>query len=190
MSVVIAIKSDGVVYMGADSCTSSYGGDSKDNTALGGNAKIVKRDDGLLIGTVGKCSQLKACIYNDELFQFDEGEKLTKKWIVTKFLPKLREALQKDNMLAPNGSFEFSLILAKGDALYKMTGEQYVYEVNDYVVAGSGGAPAIATIANKNQPIEDRVLTALRSAAQFDAYVSAPFVLYNTKDLEYREVKA
>lgn len=184
MSVVVAICHDGAVYLGADSATTTSNG--KRSYALGRLSKILRPDENLLVGSTGSAFVKQLLLGNPELLKVGDGG-LNRRWLATEFLPRFREKCREMDQAPDDRVLETDLFIAQGDTLYTFVSDS-IYRVNDCTAMGSGCEYAIGTLTDESLSIEDRILGALRAAAEYDEAVESPFVLINTKDLIYKEV--
>ncbi|MBO4534451.1 MAG: hypothetical protein J5755_00775, partial [Clostridia bacterium] len=112
MSVVVALKQDGVIYMGADTaCTSGL----TYNTVRGSLAKLSKIGH-TLIGFTGDSCARQVIIGHPEILACGE-EGLTRRWIVTQFIPKYRELCREMGWLKENEMLSTDVFLAQKDTL-------------------------------------------------------------------------
>lgn len=190
MSLVIAEIKDGVVYMGADTLK-SYKDDVYSNRCESKH-KIKKMPFGVLIGTVGLVSVTDVFCAHKEWFADLEHEKLTKEFLVTKIIPKLYCELKERGELkeeAPAG-INNSFLVAQGDRLFAIRSNFFVQTVPTSDAIGCGEAAAFAVNAlDKNAPVRDRMLRALRLASDCSDAVGAPYIFIDTKSQEYEIVE-
>jgi len=183
MSVVVAICQDGVVYMGADTATTKDAG--RRSYALGPLAKIMRMEDNVLVGSTGSAVVKQLLMGHPELLRWgDEG--LDRRWFSTEFIPHFREVCQEMGW-ATDGVLDNDLFVAQGGKLLTFISDT-IARVSDCVAMGSGACYALSALKDESLSIEDRILEALRAAAEFDEAVDKPFVLINTQDMTYKEV--
>ena len=184
MSLVIAEIKDGVVYMGADTQVSS--GETKRNFTAEPNLKINRMPGGVLLGEVGAVRVSNILINFKEWFAPLEKEPLTKKFLVTKLLPKFYNELKKRELLRREhiSGFEGSFLLAQADKLFLINGNFTVSQVPHFDTIGAGNDAAYATYQlMKDAPVREKMLTSLRLASEYDLSISAPYVFCDTKSL-------
>ena len=187
MSVVVAIKSDGVVYMGCDTQTTR--GKDNENRLQEADFKINKLSNGMLIGCCGMVAAEQSVRFDESIFDF-QGDSLTKKDIVNNIIPRIKSKL-KNAALDDNKDEEMpvSFTIAHKDKLFVILTDFLVLGIEDYCAEGSGLFCACASLADKNLPIRERLLAAMRASAKYCASVGKPFVLVDTKKLQYEIVE-
>jgi ATP-dependent protease HslVU (ClpYQ) peptidase subunit len=186
MSVIVAVKENDVVYMGADSQTSIGG--NKIHVLNESGFKIVRQDNGVPVGMCGDVGGHNAVTTEKNFVSLDENGMLTKKHIVNEIIPKLLSPSLKlyDEK---KQDLSISLILAFKDKLYKIMSNLTVIKCNTHTSSGSGKSYTRYDLyAHSELPVKERIVKALRSSANRDASVGAPFVLIDTKNLEYEIV--
>ena len=186
MSVVIAAKENGIVYMGADTRTST--GSSCKSYLQETNYKITKLSNGILIGHSGKvrASQEFERIFT-RLYKLDPEKGLTKKDIVTKIIPVVRgqfEALElfdKDRYIV-----ELRVLIAYKDKLIYIDNDLTVWDCGCMAI-GIGDQNGLGFVINRGgKDVCEAILEGLRYATKSMNYIGAPYVLINSKDLEYK----
>lgn len=191
MSLVVAFKRDGVVYMGAD--TQSTCGSTISRTLNEGGFKITRLPNGMLVGVCGRVKGHQKIIAQKHWFDIPEGDTLSKRYIVKNIIPEL-SVLMKDlneDKDAHNSSMEVSILIAWQDKMFVISRNYKVFECETYAAIGSGDDYSkykLSQIGEKDD-INEGLLNALRTGAHFDSMVSAPFVLIDTKDREYKIVE-
>ncbi len=188
MSVIIAVKKDGYVYLGADSQTSA--GSKKFNGLTETNFKIIKLDNGILLGFCGKVVAKQYLLGKKEIFTLDENGNLTTKHIVNKIIPELVEDLPS---IGEEGSnyMNVSIIMAYKDCLFKIDTDFCVCTATDYVVTGCGSEYVdYSMYIHKDKPVQERILKSLIASAKKSTGVSGPYVFIDTKEKEYKIVDA
>lgn len=188
MSVVVAIKKDGVVYMGADTQTTS--GIQRRNYLKESNLKIATFDNGMIIGHVGAVSRKSILFHSKNIIPKLKipKEGLTKKVICEQLIPMLRDQdvfFDKDE-----AEVDASMLIGYGDKLFRVRNES-VTEINEYSCIGSGVDFAWAVMEIYHERLDPVSLLdkAMRASANKIPSVSGPFVFVNTKDrkIEVRE---
>lgn len=186
MTVIVALEKDGVVYMGADTCTST--GKRKENVAQGEFGKIAIMPNGLFVGVSGLVRSHQLLLSHSELFSFAD-DKLTKEGIIRSFLPQMIALFkEKKEMEEDDIDLPVSLLLAKDSDLFVITSSLKVFRVRDFAI-GSGGSYAFAALRDESETVENRLLNGMRLAEKFETGVSAPFVLVDTKEKTIKEVR-
>lgn len=186
MSVVVAIKKDGVVYIGADTQTTT--GSAKANYTKESNLKIITLENGIVLGHVGAVARKNIFFHSKNVFpKLKLKNGLTKEVIVEQLLPLLK----KDKVFCnDDGHVEISAVLAYKDRLFKIKNE-VVTEIGRYCAIGAGYDFAWAHLEDgwkKHDPVS-LLHKALDASARNIPSVSAPFVVVNTKDLSIEVIK-
>ena len=182
MSVVIAVKENGVIYMGTDTQVTS--GNKKENELNKNSFKIALLDNGLLVGVCGNYGLKQQIIADKSIFTLDENNMLTKQHIVKNIIPKLSYWVKKSD--TNNTELEVSFLLSHKDNLYFIGHELNVIKINNFAKIGSGkGCVDYALSCFTHLPIKERVLKALVESANITEGVSGPYVLIDTKHKEF-----
>lgn len=193
MSVVVAIKKDGVVYMGADSQVSRGG--TRTTLSNPNNYKIWKvRDvDNCLMGAVGSLRSSNIIKVCDDLVPeiVDIKDSVNFRFVVRSLVPHLMEELNEYNALGkdrdemPNMDAEF--LFAYHDRLYYIGANGAAIEVDDFHAIGSGMNEAVGsliTTVDEKDPVK-RIQSAIKASASRDIYVDYPIVISNTEDSQF-----
>ena len=115
MSVIVAIKENGVVYMGADSQTTT--GRRKRNGLNETAFKITRLENGMLVGFCGRVAAKQAILSMEDVFVLDKEGGLNKKHIVKEIVPKLVDKMQLIGD-EDSGALDVCILLAYKDKLY------------------------------------------------------------------------
>ena len=186
MSVIVAVKENGVVYMGADSQTTA--GRRKYSYLNETSFKVTRLDNGMLIGFCGGVSAKQAVMAIDGLFTLNAQGELTKKHIVQEIVPKLVDKMEQIGD-EESGALKVSILLAHKDKLYRITANLDVISLNEYGRSGAGADYVnYALTERKDLPVRERILKALVESARRTESVSGPYVLIDTNKLEYEIV--
>ena len=81
-----------------------------------------------------------------------------------------------------------SMLLAKGGDLFLVLDSKQVYRTRK-VALGCGAPYARVALSDEKESVENRLLNGMRLSTTFDSAVCEPYVLVNTKDMEFVEVK-
>lgn len=180
MSVIVAIKENGVVYMGAD--TQSTAGNAKQNFLNETAFKIVRLNNGMLIGFCGKVITRQAILAVKKTFVLNQEGGLDKKHIVREIVPKLVEIADLEGVDTINGS----LLLAYKDKLYEITSDFDVISLNECGNLGGGRDYTNWYLFGiKDLPVRERILKALTANARRTKSVSGPYILIDTLNRKY-----
>ena len=192
MSVVVAIKKDGKVYMGADSQVSKGG--TRLSLTNPNNYKIwkVKGVDNCLMGSVGNLRD--ACVVRvmrGLVREIDAiKDEVDFEYVVGRIVPMIREELIDYGYIKKDGVFEgfdSSFLFAYQDKLYYINSDASVIEIDDCIAIGSGSSEAIGSLLT-SMNIEDskeRIIKAIKSSATHDIYVDYPIILSDTESTEF-----
>lgn len=178
MSVVIGIKTDGKVYIGADSCTTNSGMKFIDKHQL--NNKIVKFSNGLIIGHTGRRRTFD--VVKTMNIQFNGV--LDHKYLVRYFIPKLLDELKTFGYLDEDEHFEqieSRFIVAYQDKMFVIASDTSVREVDDFATIGSGESEAFGSVyTTKEENPEIIIRDAIKATSMHDECVSMPAIIMNT----------
>lgn len=192
MSVVVAIKKDGKVYMGADSQVSKGG--TRLSLTNPNNYKIwkVKGVENCLMGSVGNLRD--ACVVRvmrGLVREIDAiKDEVDFEYVVGRIVPMIREELIDYGYIKKDGVFEgfdSSFLFAYQDKLYYINSDASVIEIDDCIAIGSGSSEAIGSLLT-SMNIEDskeRIIKAIKSSATHDIYVDYPIILSDTASTNF-----
>lgn len=193
MSVVVAIKKDGKVFIGADSQATKGG--SRISLSNPNNYKIwkVKGVENCIMGAVGLVRD--TCfikVMNDLVREIDVlHDEIDYEYIINRIQPKIidelleRKSIKQDN---PYGSLESKFIFAYKEKLFTI---EYgaVIEHDDFVSLGSGECEAIGSLLSTDeQEPRERIIKAIKASATSDIYVDYPIVITNTESTEFEVI--
>lgn len=191
MSLVVAFKKDGVVYMGAD--TQSTCGSTISRALNESGFKITRLANVILVGICGSVKGHQKIIAQKHWFDIPEGETLSKRYIVKNIIPELCNLMNdiNEDKDARNSSMEVSILIARQDKMFVISHDYAVYECETYTAIGAGYNYSKYSLSQigESDDINEGILKALRAGARFDSTVSAPYVLIDTKDKEYKIVE-
>ena len=186
MSVIVAVKENGTIYMGADSQTTT--GRRKRNGLNETSFKITRLENGMLVGFCGKVAAKQAILSMEDVFVLDKEGGINKKHIVKEIVPKLVDKMQLIGD-EDSGALDVSILLAYKDKLYRITSGLDVLNLNEY---GRSGAGADFTnwylFGEKNLSIRERILKALVASAKRTESVGGPYVLIDTQNQKFEVV--
>ena len=191
--ILIAMKKGDTIYMGTD--TRIIVGDSKRNEISECNCKIQKLENGMLLGVTGERIEKQTLIAYSEIFTLDKKGQLTRRHIIKEIIPKLMEMLAEEELLVEKeGEMPYmkaDICLAYKDVLYEISPGFAVFKYEDYQVVGRESNYAQATIMNTkdSDDINERIIKALDITSVNSYHVGRPYVLIDTKNLEYKFVK-
>lgn len=196
MSVVIAIKENGVTYMAADTQVSF--GDSKRHLKSDSLQKIWAVADipHCIMGGVGLARDLNLIRYcTSELIP--EASVLKNEinvgTIMLNTVPVIFESIRNYTQLVTGCDKDIPIssefVLAYKDKVFDIAPDGTVEEIEDYIAIGSGADAALGSLKHTiDEPIYDRLIKALDAAAESNLYVSEPYVYIDTKDGELMDL--
>ena len=194
MSVVVAIKKDGIIYMGADSQVSRGG--TRSTLSNPNNYKIwAMRDvEHCLMGSVGTLRANNIIkVANDLIPEIvDLKSNVNFNFVVKGLVPRMMDELEEYRILCkdkdgiPHMDAEF--LLAYHESLFYIDRYGSVIEIDDFCAIGSGASEALGSLlssTDEKNPVE-RIKTAIKASAAHDIYVDYPIVISNTEDTEFK----
>lgn len=196
MSVVIAIKENGVTYMAADTQVSF--GDSKRHLKSDSLQKVWAVADipHCIMGGVGLARDLNLIRYcTSELIP--EASVLKNEinvgTIMLNTVPVIFESIRNYTQLVTGCDKDIPIssefVLAYKDKVFDIAPDGTVEEIEDYIAIGSGADAALGSLKHTiDEPVYDRLIKALDAAAESNLYVSEPYVYIDTKDGELMDL--
>lgn len=194
MSVVVAIKEGGKIYLGADSQVTKGG--TRTTLKNPNNYKIWKVDgcDGCIMGHVGNLRDANVIrLLRDVIDDYDEyRNRVGYRFIVKYLVPEIVKTLREANYIKGEGYIDFidsSFLFAYRDKLFMINSDLSVIEVDDYVAIGSGANEAIGSLlSTEGQSPRRRIVKAIKSSAASDIYVDYPIILTDTDKCEFEVI--
>ena len=190
MSVVMAVKQGDRIWFGADTQV-TRGGD-RYNQLSPNDFKVMKFDNGILLSATGETVASQIILAHPEWFTVDEVKGLTKEHIATKIVPKIYETLEAEELLEKDDKgtppiMKCTMLIAYKDKLFEICRDLQVIRYEDYQATGSGSNAVNYGLSriDKSKDINEQLLRLLRISAKHDTNVSAPFILIDTKDLQF-----
>ncbi|MBQ7761447.1 MAG: hypothetical protein IJ400_05260 [Clostridia bacterium] len=177
--MIIALKRDGVVYMGYDTFA-SFDGVSHRMSAKE-NSKIMKKDNGAIVGAAGLIELNNAlrsvdwlCI-KDGVLEYD------------KLLVDLICKFKGQRKLVESAE----LIIAYKDKLFLFRGGVDLFELDDFVISsGTGEMLAFSYLQSSQETDPEKlIIGAFNYASERLTCVGNSLMLINTRDLEFKEAK-
>lgn len=189
MTVAVAFKDGDKVWVGADSQVSSWL--TKGTLSNRNNCKLIipPEEKETVIAITGYAKMLNVLNVQDRFI--DELTYLKNefdyRYVVTKIVPRIFNLfdaygllnINKDN---PNKkSFSGSLIFAHKDKLFKIEGDGFVQEIDDFVSIGSGEFHSHGYL-NEGEEVnkKEAVIKSIKSAIKSASGVGYPIVITNT----------
>ncbi len=191
MSVVVAIKKDGKVFLGCDSQVTIGG--TRATLKNPNNYKIWKVNgaSNCLMGIVGVVRD--ACVIKtmDGLvtdYNIYKNE-INYSFVVNKLVKAIIERLKEVNFLKKDGPFESmdsDFLFAYKDQLYYISGYGAVLEIDDYVAIGCGKNEAVGSLLSTEglDPVE-RIIKSIKASAVNGLYVDYPIILTDTESMKF-----
>ena len=191
MSVVVAIKENGKIYLGCDSQVSSGG--TRTTLKNPNNYKIwnISGLPGCFMGSVGDLRDACLIRTSDEvLTDYDlYRDRVDYSFVVNHMVPTIINLLRDAHFLPSDGPFtamESSYLFAFRNKLYAIHRDGSVIEIDDYVAIGSGKNEAIGSLlSTEGQTPERRIIQAIKASAANDIYVDYPIILVDTEKGEF-----
>ena len=192
MSVVVAIKENGKIVMGADSqCTK---GGTRRSLSNPNNYKIWKvlDSENCLLGHVGLVREANiirvARGLIPEIAQLKGNVDFS--FVVKRLVPTMFEELEDYRIIKKDDSpphFESSFLFAYKDKLFYISSNGTVIEIDDYCTIGSGECEAVGSLlSTEGDPPEERIKKAIKASAANDLYVDYPIVITDTESAEFK----
>lgn len=193
MSVVVAIRDEGKVYLGADSQVTKGG--TRRTLKNPNNYKIWKVNgvDHCLMAHVGNVRDANVIrIISDLVDEFTLlRNKVNFEYVVRDIVPHIIDELRRYGYVNKRDDAEFTnmnseFLFAFRDKLFLINSDATVIEIDDCVAIGSGACEAIGSIltSDKENP-RDRITKAIKASAANDIYVDYPIILCDTKAMEF-----
>ena len=192
MSVVVAIKEQGRVYIGADSqCTR---GGTRRTLSNENNYKIWRVPDAehCLMAHVGLVREANVARVARDLVP----EILCLKgavdfsFVVKHLIPRLFDEFEGNRILRKDDGipvFDSAFLFAYRDKLFYISKNATVLEIDDCCAIGSGECEAIGSLlSTEGEPCEERIKRAIKASAASDIYVDYPIVIANTEECSFR----
>ena len=194
MSVVVAIKKDGVIYFGADSQVTKGG--TRTTLSNPNNYKIWSVDgvDNCLMGSVGavRASNVVRVAYDLIPELVDLKCAVDFRFVVKRLVPQIMDELAEHKILTKDSDgvpyMNASFLLAYHDKLFSIDGFGCVIEVDDFCAIGSGASEALGSLlstADVEDPIR-RILSAIKASAMHDIYVDYPIIISDTESTDFK----
>ena len=193
MSVVVAIKKDGVIYMGADSQVTKGG--TRATLSNPNNYKVwpVDGTDHCLMASVGSLRVANVVRVMSglipELVDIKHGVDF--RFVVKGLIPHIMDELDKYDLLRHDKDDEphmdGSFLFAYYDRLFSISGNGAVIEIDDFCAIGSGASEALGSLlssVDEKNPVE-RIKTAIKASAAHDIYVDYPIIVTDTADTSF-----
>lgn len=192
MGLIVAYKKDDTVYIGTDS---SMFRKSKERATCESNYRVHKLDNGIIIGIVTTNVRVEQLLYaySDDIFTLDRKGNLTRKHLVQRIIPEVLACLEENELLDKNEGGFYSwngiLLVFYKDKIFEVSEQFQIYTVGDYVADGDGYDFTMSTLSKikDSDDVNQKLVDAMSIASKYNKSVLAPYVLIDTKTLEYHE---
>ena len=196
MSVVVAIKHEGKIFIGSDSQVTKGG--TRQTLNNPNNYKIwkVKGVDSCLMAHVGCVRDANVIRIMNNLV--DEltilRDEINFEYVVREIVPNILNELRKYHYLGESSSQAFELmdsdfLFAYKDRLFLINQDGCVIEIDDSIAIGSGSHEAIGSILSTDSASpNERIIKAITASAVADIYVDYPIILSDTETTEFTVV--
>ena len=191
MSLIVALKYNGVVYIGSDSLACYY--DTKYYLTNMNNYRIfkVKGCDNMLMSLDGRIVEqnVARCSYLIPETVAIKGE-IDFEFMVNEFVPNLFNLFDERHILKCNDNqyeCESDMLVAYKDSLFKIFTDGAVLEMDDFAAIGTGVDEALGSLITTegiDNP-KERVLLALKAGLRDKKRVAYPLIISNTSDCEF-----
>ena len=193
MSVIVAIKENGVVYMGADSQTTT--GRRKRNGLNETSFKITRLENGMLVGITAERLTRQTIFAYSEIFTLDKNGELTRKHLVKEIIPKLVAILNEEELMIKKEDalpyMDGQILLAYKGVLYEICRNFSIYKYEDFQLLGYGVDYGQFVLANTKDidDVNERIIKTLDTVAKYSHQVGSPYLLIDTKEQEYKLIR-
>lgn len=179
MSVVVVIKKDKKIYLGADTQATRSGCKYQLNNL--NNLKVWKVNhlENCFFGHAGRCRDACAIKGMDNFFKKTKEKKIkiNYEFVVNMLMPAILEKLKSHYYVRIENDFldemESSFIFVYKDSAWLINSDCSVMEIEDYFALGSGSNEAIGSLitSEKKGNIRTRIVEAVKAASRNDIYV-------------------
>lgn len=198
MSVLVAIKKNDKIYLGADSQATR--GSVRTNFLEEDGRKIRLLDNGIIIGAVGPKKGGKLIFAHPEFFTLTDDGELTKKHVALNIVPLINQCLEENDLITSEKNeppaWKNVFFIAHRDKLFWLTKSETVVTVNHYVSAGAGDDVAFPGLMKLDSEdvtddgeIYERLVEILKVTEDRISSVSAPFFLIDTESKAFKMIK-
>ena len=190
MSILLAYKKDGKVFMATDTVVVSSNNMMYETAE--DDLKIRKSPSGILVGVTGDRILRQNVFTFMDCFTTDENGDLTKKHISLKIVPKLFSGLSDLDSIRRREDdstpyMNTSILLAYKDKLFEICNDFAVYRYEKSQALGKAADFAAYALANvdANRDMKEQFEKILALVAKHGRNVAPPFVMINTEEEEY-----
>lgn len=176
MTCIAALRSDGFIYMAADSA----GTDWTMSREIRGDSKIFRVGE-FLIGFAGSFRGGQLLKHSFSPPPLPQGEDL-EKYMVSQFVDAMRETFKEggsslESFCGPEGTPAQILVGVRGDLFRVQNDYQVARPTTDYMALGCGRDLALGSLWSTPETLDpiQRLSMALGAAQRFNASVAEPF---------------
>lgn len=194
MSVVVAVRDEGSIWLAADSQVTS--GFTKGLLTSTNNFKLSRTKEGIIIGGVGSLRDLNIVFTADRPW-FTEGALLKNEIkfpeIVRFTVPSLFDELRKHKRIAVEDGIEVMqsiFIFAYKETCFVIQQDGAVLELDDMFATGSGGdvaESAYTILRDVDLGAKEKAVRVVMSSCERDLFVDYPILVANT-ERDYFEI--
>lgn len=192
MGLIVAHKKDDVVYIGTDS---SMFRKSKERTSCENNYRVHKLDNGIIVGIVSTNMRAEQLLYaySDDIFTLDKKGNLTRKHLVQNIIPEVIACLEDNELLEKSESgycfWSGVLLIFYKDKIFEVSEQFQIYTVGTYVADGDGYEFTVSSLSKikEDDDVNQKLVDAMSIASKYNKSVLPPYVLIDTKTLEYHK---
>lgn len=194
MSVVVAIKKEDKVYIGADSQVTKGG--TRATLKNPNNYKVwkVRGAENCLMAHVGNVRDANIVRLMDGLVTEYNIYKnhVDYEFVVKKIVPEIISELKEFGYIKDEkyvGFMDSSYLFAFKNQLFVINTDGCVLEVDDYVAIGSGSDQAIGSLlSTEDEEPELRIRKAIKASAATDIYVDYPIIMVDTEATKFEVI--
>ena len=183
--IVGFVENDGTVWMGADraGAAGAYSRSRKD-------VKLFK-NNGTLIGCTSSFRMIQLLQYELVIPEW-RAEKDLHKWMVKKFIPKVRACFKKHGFLQKEKEVESggTFLVGVNGRLFSVQSDFQVAENDYYDSCGCGYAYALGALYGMDGQecdTDERITNALNAACEFSGWVKPPFDIMSIKNTRVKK---
>ena len=194
MSVIVAIKENGKIYVGADSQATAGG--CRSSLTNPNNYKIwkVKDSKNCIMGHVGSLRDacairiLHCFIDENEMMKFDSKFD----YVVFNVEPKIRDTLIDHKFIGdekPYDDMDSRFLFCHKDKMFTIS-YGAIIEHDNYLAIGSGESSAIGSLVSTEglYSPEERIIMAIKASAVNDIHVDYPIIITDTETMKFKVV--
>lgn len=196
MSVVVAVRQNGRVYLATDIIKPRVGLFIPMTSES--NLRIRRLKGGILIGSVGMKAITQRLYLNEKWFTPKKGEPFDKKFLVTSLIPKYIAELDRAGLLGVQSReekdddapiAEATFIVVSGSDIFLIDGEFNVTEIDEIAVIGDSTAGSFIgeymDFQDKTD-IERTLLNAFKECERHKSGVCSKIVIIDNVDKEFK----